>query len=157
MPDKVSETPSSSYEASSHTRKFLVPSLLKKHVDKAVKLLRSKKFNKKYKFDTLAFSGYSGAMIAIPISQKIGKDLVLVRKTGEKRASSYDVEGFEGVKSYIIVDDFTCSGETVHRIQRGVKKFASDAKCLGVLCVQELAGDKDDDLETRQLMKEENL
>jgi len=41
---------------------------------------------------------------------------------------------------YIIVDDFVCSGDTARRIHKGIKEFAPDAKCLGVLSVLELEG-----------------
>ena len=102
--------------------------------------MRSKKFKKMYpEYDTLAFSGYSGALIAPMLALAVGKDMVLVRKKGDVRASSYDVEGYKNIKKYIIVDDFVCSGDTAKRIIKGVKDFAPDAKCLGVLSVQELA------------------
>lgn len=128
------------YFGSYHTSKFLHPRSLEQFVKIALKVMRSKKFKKMYpEYDTLAFSGYSGALIAPILALAMGKDMALVRKKGDVRASSYDVEGYKNIKKYIIVDDFVCSGDTAARIIKGVKQFAPDAKCLGVLSVQELA------------------
>jgi len=129
------------YIGSSHISRFIHPASLETLTKNAVKVMRSKGFKKLYpEFDTIAFSGYSGALIAPMLALATGKEMVLVRKQGEVRASSYDVEGYRDVKKYIIVDDFVCSGDTARRIHKGIQTFAPDAKCLGVLSVQELVG-----------------
>lgn len=152
---KVSSTPWGDYTGSTHTLGLLNPRSLQDKLKKAKKLLNSRAFKKKYKVDTLAFSGYSGAMIAIPLAHETGKDLVLVRKKGVDCASSYKVEGFSDVKNYIIVDDFVSSGETKDRIREGIRNFAPEAKYLGTLEVNYLNGDSDDDLEYQDKNEED--
>lgn len=140
MRSRPSESTYSNYVGSSHTSQFLHPKSLEKLAKNALKFMRSKKFKKMYpEYDTLAFSGYSGALIGPILALAMGKDMVLVRKPSDVRTSSYNVEGYRDIKKYIIVDDFVCSGDTAKRIIKGVKLFAPDAKCLGVLSVQELA------------------
>jgi adenine/guanine phosphoribosyltransferase-like PRPP-binding protein len=134
-----SESGRNKYIGSSHTTGFIHPYSLDKFVKNAIKIMKSKRFQKIYpEYDTLAFSGYSGALIAPILALALGKELVLVRKPTDVRASGYDVEGYEDVKKYIIVDDFVYTGETAERIYKSIKKFAPDAKCLGVLSVQKL-------------------
>jgi adenine/guanine phosphoribosyltransferase-like PRPP-binding protein len=118
-------------------RVFLEPGQLGKCVSAASKVLE----RYKDKYDTLAFAGISGAIIAPPLALKMGKELIAVRKASDKCHSSYRVEGYDDVNNYIIVDDFIDTGATVRRIQEQIyHHFSEHAKCLGVLSVQDLAG-----------------
>jgi adenine/guanine phosphoribosyltransferase-like PRPP-binding protein len=86
-------------------------------------------------FDSIAFSGMSGAIIAPLLANRLKKELILVRKKGDKDG---DASGFTLAKSYVIVDDFIDTGDTTRRIRHQIKKWNPKAKCLGVLEVQGL-------------------
>jgi adenine/guanine phosphoribosyltransferase-like PRPP-binding protein len=136
---KLSETPRDCYQGAGHTTNFLYPQDLSKFLKRALSVLKSKKFKEKYpEYDTIAFSGYSGALIAPYLALSLGKDLVLVRKDSDKCVSSYKVEGNRAIKKYIIVDDLVSSGRTANRIYEKIKEQVPDAECLGVLQVQQL-------------------
>ena len=115
-----------------HTTQFVNPVSLKEYVDRAIKHMSTIK----EPYDTVAFCGMSGALVAPMIALALNKELVLVRKKGDKCNSQYKVEGNGDVKRYIIVDDFVSSGRTVGHIQRSLYKFSPKAECVGVVEVQ---------------------
>jgi adenine/guanine phosphoribosyltransferase-like PRPP-binding protein len=86
----------------------------------AEKALR--KFRKKQPFDTIAFSGTSGAAFAYPLSLRLNVPLICVRKGKDHFFGT--VEGRIDAKRIIIVDDFIDSGTTVKRIKREVKRYS---------------------------------
>jgi adenine/guanine phosphoribosyltransferase-like PRPP-binding protein len=93
-------------------------------------------------YDTIVFSGASGTMIGPILALRLEKEMVLVRKKKDTDShSGMNVEGFDESDNYIIVDDFVDSGNTVKHIQRKMHGFAPQAKCLGVVSVQELDDD----------------
>src|ERR1700676_3614538 len=63
---------------------------------------------KKYDFQSFAFRGISGALIAPLLAHKTEKTLIVVRKPkpDESSHSGYPVEGDLNAQRYIIVDDF---------------------------------------------------
>lgn len=93
---------------------------------------------KNYEFDAIAYSGHSGALIAIPCALSMNKPLILVRKNGEQTHSCYSVEGFASAKKYVILDDFVSCGDTYHHIVDEIKKFSPAAECIGLLQVRRL-------------------
>jgi adenine/guanine phosphoribosyltransferase-like PRPP-binding protein len=97
---------------------------LRRTVKKAVKILSRRRF------DSIAFQGMSGALIAPVLAIALNKTMIMVRK--EKSHSYRFVEGDEGARTYIIVDDFTASGRTIKNIYKRVSKFAPQASCIGV-------------------------
>ncbi len=111
----------------------LNPSQLKKALARARKCLRKENID----FDSIAFQGISGAILAPPIAISLHKQLLLVRKSSniEKSHSCFPVEGYDKVENYIIVDDFIESGKTVCEIIKKIKTFSTKAKCLGILIV----------------------
>ena len=125
------------YAGSAHTSKFLHPATRDKHVKCALKVLEPIKKT----FNAIAFCGMSGALIAPMIAKELGKELILVRKTGDKNHSCYKVEGYLNAEKYIIVDDFIDTGATVRHIKKSIKKSSyNNAVCVGFLAVQELKG-----------------
>lgn len=83
------------------------------------------------KFDSVAFCGMSGALVAPRLCSRIRKKMVMVRKPHDNRHSSYDVEGYRDLPKYIIVDDLTSSGCTIRHIIDEMKRFSS-AECQGI-------------------------
>jgi orotate phosphoribosyltransferase len=101
------------------------------------KLVSSKKIVLPLIFDSIAFRGMSGALCAPTLAVRMKKNLIMVRKEGDKNHSGSLVEGFSNSKRYIIVDDFIDSGNTVCEIVKAVKKFSPKAKCIGIIAVNQ--------------------
>lgn len=83
-------------------------------------------------FDSIAFSGMSGAFVGVAVAHRMGKIPVLVRKQGD---NSHDYERMvistEPPDRYIILDDFICSGATVKYIHSCLKEYPL-TQCVGV-------------------------
>jgi orotate phosphoribosyltransferase-like protein len=82
------------------------------------------------KFETIAFSGQSGSAMAYPMSFKLEKHLVCVRKKdgnhfGGKKEGV--LEGRVDDASYCILDDFVESGATLKRI---IAAMGRDPACV---------------------------
>ena len=127
------------YKTCSYLRSYLDPLTASKKFKSAVKVLR----NCNVPFDSIAFCGMSGALIAPPIAHRLKKPLIMVRKTTVGCHSQEKVEGNIKSERYIIIDDLTCSGRTSNRIQYEVHKFAPDARCVGFLGVNYLSDNGD--------------
>lgn len=113
---------------SSHLAHVLDPDLRQNTIKKCLKALKPHAD----KFEAIAISGYSMALIAPVIADAMGKSLIIVRKDEEERASWHEVEG-QLVKSYIIIDDLISSGETMHRVEKKIGDyFYSGAKLYGI-------------------------
>jgi adenine/guanine phosphoribosyltransferase-like PRPP-binding protein len=121
-----------------HLTPFMDPKTQKLVVRKCIALLKTKEF------DTIAFRGLSGALIAPIVAMRMGKSLMAVRK-GEQCHSHHQVEGNAATKRYVIIDDFISLGCTVHAILNEVLVFAPEAKCIGVVQAYYLAPDTDID------------
>lgn len=84
-------------------------------------------------FDSIAFCGYSGAIVAPCVAHILGKNLVGVRKTTRICHSTSMVEGvLDGLASYVIIDDCCESGKTVRHIARQIYGAARKANCVGM-------------------------
>jgi|SRR5579859_32331 len=113
---------------------FFVKSF-KATVDRAVNAL--KLFDAQTPFDTIAFCGMSGASLAYPLSYLMGKNLICVRKTEKIENHSWrESEGVVDCKSYVIVDDCVDSGDTLRKIEKGVKShckgYSEEPKLVGI-------------------------
>lgn len=93
-------------------------------------------------FDSIAFTGVSGSLIAIPTALAMNKTMLAVRKPEDAKCftdggshSSRMVEGNIGSLRYIIMDDLVSSGDTMHRIINEVKIVAPQAECVGIYTV----------------------
>jgi len=107
-----------------------------KMIDKAVDL--AKKIKRTHKYDTIAFSGSSGAAVAYVLSAQLKVPLIHIR-SGENsshyyhRASDSKFEGNASSKKYLIVDDFIESGGTIICIRNTIKKVAPKANCVAIM------------------------
>lgn len=86
---------------------------------------------KNVQFDTVVFTGVSGAIFAPVLAHKLGKEIVVVRKTMDTHSDN-TIEGYRHVSKYIIVDDFVSTGATVKYLIKRMHQFAPDAICAGV-------------------------
>ena len=126
------------YNTSGYLNGGLEPDKRSIRIKRAVKAL--KKYESKY--DTIAFTGMSGALYAPELATRLKKHLIIVRKNTKDCHSQQLVEGHQTCQNYIIVDDFINTGHTVWKIRQAVKEFAPDAKCIGVLQIDELTSDR---------------
>jgi len=79
-------------------------------------------------FDSFAFSGFSGALVAPVLAMNLNKTMIHVRKESDLRNShAYRLlEGDFDAKKYIIIDDFIGSGNTVDYIISTINKKWAD-------------------------------
>ena len=133
------------YDTCDYLRCYLNPRKAKERYKMARLVL--KKYEKD--FDSVAFSGVSGALIAAPISHSMNKPLILVRKRGETCHSSLVVEGNIRCQNYIIIDDLVSSGDTAKRIQKEIFEWAPLAHCVGLLQVNYVPCDKEEAVKYR--------
>jgi hypothetical protein len=118
---------------SGHFRYLLDGDLLPKLVDDCLVALQA------VEFDTLAFIGNSGAVLAPILSYELQKELLMVRKSGGNDGSNSGmwVEGNLLAKRVVVVDDLICSGRTMGQMMhalRYVKNTRSDRlKIVGLL------------------------
>lgn len=113
------------YLHSLYSKKYL------KIVPAAVKKLRA--FKKKHNFEAIAFTGSSGAGLAYPLSYLLKVPLIHVRKKNSSPNYRKVIEGTVSADSYIIVDDFISSGQTVKRILREIAKhLGSSVKPIAI-------------------------
>lgn len=85
------------------------------------------------RFDSIAFRGMSGALLAPALCAALGKDVIIVRKDDGSH-SSHKVEGNSLCDRYIIVDDFISSGQTVNITMDMIKEFLNhDAEPAAIL------------------------
>lgn len=82
-------------------------------------------------FDSIAFIGMSGALLAPVLAFVMGKELIALRKHGSQSHSWHSIEGFNKTKRYIVVDDFICTGNTVRDIAKRMEGFAPGAEYVG--------------------------
>lgn len=111
----------------------LVRKKLKANVKKAAHDLKKQGFE----FESIAFRGMSGAVLASPIALALDKTLILVRK-GENTHSTYAVEGDLSGQKYIIVDDFISTGETVRITIQEIFKACPRCRCIGILVLRDI-------------------
>lgn len=106
------------------------PTNYKKIIRKACKELTPFKD----KFNCVAFRGMSGALLGPHIANRLGKYMIIARKTTDRSHSCLSLEGvsvYESIK-YIIVDDFIYTGNTISKIQKEIGKVYHDAEMVGV-------------------------
>lgn len=84
-------------------------------------------------FDTIACCGVSGLMVVPQIAELLNKNIVIVRKSEEKRYSEFWIEGATPFR-YIIVDDLICSGNTVKWIYNAIHEDNPRTICTGLYC-----------------------
>lgn len=86
-------------------------------------------------FDTFAFSGLSGALIAPTLAHLMHKDLLLIRKNEgmDNSNSSKWVEGNYDAKRVVVIDDLISTGRTMTNLAKGLMKKVPQAEIVGLL------------------------
>jgi len=109
---------------------YMSQALRRKEIDQSVEICLA--VLEKKQFDTIAFRGMSGALIAPIVAHWLQKEVIMIRKkTTELTHSNHLVEGYIAAKKYVILDDFIQGGGTVREIVSRVKEFTSVAEIVG--------------------------
>jgi len=85
-------------------------------------------------FDAIAVSGYSMALVVPILAYKLKKEIILVRKDGEQRHSSLDVEG-KSDQRVVFVDDLISSRSTYEHVEKGLKTI--DCTIVGMVMYED--------------------
>lgn len=80
---------------------------------------------KTMRIDCIAVRGVSGISMGAVVSALTGIPLIIVRHTKGAHTDNLveepEFETLHDVQNYVIIDEFICSGETIHRIQEDIK------------------------------------
>ena len=112
---------------------------LKKTIAKTIRMIKSSNI----KFDAIAFTGISGALVAPSVATELEKQLIVVRKSLKYCHSMCMIEGCSKKNCrYIIIDDGISHGDTIKNILKELDKTRNQpdlkyknfsiAKCVGV-------------------------
>lgn len=104
-------------------------------------------------FDAIAFRGLSGALIAPIVAQRLGKNIIGVRKKEEKRHSSHTVEGVVCNK-YIIIDDFVDEGYTITAIYSEIASWSHHQSQLVGIALYDDDMSRNDNRELKEFLKD---
>jgi adenine/guanine phosphoribosyltransferase-like PRPP-binding protein len=117
------------YYGAQYLERFTNPEKLAQRINMAVRALQG------HEFDCVAFTGMSGMLIGPPVALQMGKTFLMVRKDYDTSHSSMYVEGDYAARRYVILDDFSETGNTIRRIKDSIQDCSPDAKCIGMLAV----------------------
>ena len=110
-----------------YSAEFLTPAKLRRAVQRCLRVIRKRKL----KFDAIAFRGLSGAVVAPMVALALKKTMIAVRKS---HSHGVKVCGDLGAQSYLIIDDFISSGETVRKIVTSIERASLDEPtCVGAV------------------------
>lgn len=120
----------------SYLQHVFEPGLFQRAVDKTLHTAESLK--RSTGFDTIAFSGMSGAAMAFMLSHWMNVPLLCVRKREDTshyvKSTRKFLEGnAQDVRKYLIVDDFISGGGTVQYMIDTIREANLYAECVGML------------------------
>ena len=115
---------------SSYLECIFNPNRHNKIIDKVVEAIN--KNMKKDKIEAIAFRGNSGAGIAYPVSYLTGLPLICVRKTSSKSHGQSVEMGSGEYKNYIIIDDFSSTGNTIKEIWAAISDCDIKLNCTAI-------------------------
>lgn len=92
----------------------------------------------RYNFDSIAFTGTSGASVGFLMANHFGVDPLCIRKgndsshyvAGHGNDRKPILEGNRRARRYLIVDDFVGSGQTLKSIIRCLNDVGAKSRCL---------------------------
>lgn len=130
-----------SIKCASHLSLALHPDTRQKVSRRIITLLRSMEKRNDIQFDAIAARGLSGLLFAPIVAMALNKTLLVVRK-GESCHSGRTVEGDVGARSYIIIDDFISSGNTVAATVNEIAEAVPLAVCVGMVHYSGMSDDR---------------
>lgn len=100
-------------------------------------IMLAKQAMRETRYDTIAFTGTSGAAVSYILSNELAVPLLCVRKPNDgshfQNGANGRLEGNIAASRYLIVDDFICGGNTIRDIQEEIKNHIPKAECVGFL------------------------
>jgi adenine/guanine phosphoribosyltransferase-like PRPP-binding protein len=89
-------------------------------------------------FEVVVGMGMSGALVVREFADFTDASAGILRKPQDDShavclSPPYLFEGPASVRSYVIIDDLVCSGETLRAIQERMKKAFPDSVCVGIV------------------------
>jgi adenine/guanine phosphoribosyltransferase-like PRPP-binding protein len=136
FPNELSTEPAT-HDTCSHLRRAIPRAEVDAIIGYFIKKLRA--FEVEHgAFDTFAFCGMSGALIAPILAHLMEKELLMIRKNGGDDGSNasrdgFYVEGFVRARRIIVVDDLIGTGATMVNIRRGITAKCPEAKFVALL------------------------
>lgn len=106
----------------------LQPKDIKDTIRRTVKAIRKSGLT----FDTIAFRGLSGSLIAPGVAVALRKRLVAIRKGESSHGNPIEHDWDQTVRQYLIVDDIIATGATVDAIQYAMKSKWPSAIGVGI-------------------------
>jgi adenine/guanine phosphoribosyltransferase-like PRPP-binding protein len=107
---------------------YLEDGLEKSSARKVIRGMKNLIVKSNLKFDAIAYTGCSGALVAPTIAYLLNKHLIVVRKN-EGAHSFNRVEGYVNKNepiNYIIIDDFIETGKTINTIYEKIADAAGN-------------------------------
>lgn len=82
------------------------------------------------KFDSIVVQGVSGMAVGFPVALRLGKPILVARKTDEQSHSCGGelVNAGQAGKRVLFLDDFVSGGATKRRCAEAVRRFAKGAR-----------------------------
>lgn len=80
----------------------------------------------------IAFTGLSGALLAPSVADRLGLDLIAVRKATVNAHSANRIEAPLEPRRYVILDDFIQSGDTLRVMANVLHDKAPQHSCIGI-------------------------
>lgn len=111
------------------------PAIFQATVKKTIEHARL--LQKEVEFDTIAFSGVSGAGMGFILGHALNLPVLVMRRDGDgshyRQYRATPLEGNFGVRRYLVVDDFIASGDTVNRLIKTINAECPLADCAAIL------------------------
>lgn len=101
---------------------------LKGIVEKSARLLQESGLN----FDTIAIQGASGFLVGSPLAMVLGKDLMIIKKPGEKTNYRFGVMGAGSNQKILLVDDCVDTGATLANMLNEIKLYCHNPTFRGL-------------------------
>ncbi|HEX8264724.1 MAG TPA: phosphoribosyltransferase [Pyrinomonadaceae bacterium] len=101
---------------------------LKGIVEKSARLLQERGLD----FNTIAIQGASGFLVGSPLAMVLGKDLMIIKKPGEKTNYRFGVMGAGSNQKILLLDDCVDTGTTLINMITEIKSHCLNPTFVGL-------------------------
>ena len=102
---------------------------LKIIVEKSARLLEERGVD----FDTIAVQGVSGLLVGAPLAMVLGKDLLIIRKPGDKTRLHHLIPaGIGSNQKILLLDDCVQTGATLSNMLSNIKHYCHNPAFVGL-------------------------
>ena len=107
---------------------YTEPKRLKNIVEKSAQFLQERGLD----FDTIAVQGVSGLIVGSPLAMALDKNLMVIRKRGEKTNQPTDVFGLGSNQKILLIDDCVDTGATLINMVSKIKFYCFNPTFVGL-------------------------